>query len=349
MANTFSATLTRAALSAAALCVGVSCPVDLASSQESFYRGRDVNLYVGTTSGGGFDLYGRLVARHLGKHIAGEPSVVVRNMAGAGGIVQVNYMLGPATRDGTSIAIMNPTMTTAPFLQPAAAKWDSRDFVWLGSANQEISTCAFWPGSGVRELSDLTGAKSEVIVAGLGPATGSTIDAMTLRSVLGWKWKIVPGYPGLADAMKAAESGEVHGVCGVAVSTLKARLWDRFLSGDVRVMVQTSLRNHPDLPKVANAFDLTDKADDKQVMELIFGPWLYGRPFITTPDAPAERVEILRKALKETLADPQLTAEANKINLEIHYAPPEEISALVKRMYEIPAQVRERARVLIGG
>ncbi len=338
-----------AILFGAALGLGVASVSPSAVAQETFYKGRDVSLYVGTTAGGGFDLYGRLIARHMGRHIPGEPNVVVRNMAGAGGIVLVNYMLGPAARDGSNIAILNPTMTTAPFLQPAAAKWDSREFVWLGSANQEISTCAFWPGSGVRELADITGAKQEVIIGALGPATGSTIDAITLRALLGWKWKIVPGYPGLADAMKAAETGEVHGVCGVAVSTLKARLWDQVQSGAVRVMVQTSLRNHAELPKVANAFDLTTNPESKQVMELVFGPWLFGRPFITTPGAPAERTTLLRTAFREVLSDPQLLAEAKKANVEINYSPPEEISDFVQRLYQIPGPVRERARTLVSG
>ena len=326
-----------------------SASLGAAGAQENFYHGREVSLYVGTTAGGGFDLYGRLIARHIGRRIAGEPSVVVRNMAGAGGIVLINYMLGPATRDGTSIAIVNPTMATAPFLRPSAAKWDSREFIWLGSANQEISTCAFWPGSGIRDIADIKGNNREVVIGALGPATGSTIDALTLRAVMGWKWKIVPGYPGLANAMKAAEAGEVDGVCGVAVSTLKARLWDQVQNESVRVMVQTSLRRHPDLPKVANAFDLTNKIEDKQVMELVFGPWLFGRPFITTPGVPADRITILRNALKDTLNDPQLRAEAKKANVEINYSPPYEISAFISRLYDIPISTRERARSIAGG
>ena len=320
-----------------------------AQTVEEFYKGRDVSLYVGSTAGGGFDLFGRLIARHMGRYIPGHPNVVVKNMPGAGGMALINYMNDVAAKDGTSIAIINPTMTTAPFITPNIAKWDAREFVWLGSANAEISTCAFWPLSGVQGVEDLSGRNKELVIGALGPATGSTIDAITLRSLMGWKWKIVQGYPGLANAIKAAESGEVDGVCGIAVTTLKARLWESLRRRELKVMIQTSLRSHPELPGVIRAFDLPMNAESAQIMGLVFGPWIFGRPFITTPQSSPERVEALRSAFKQVLSDPELLADAEKLNSEVSFMPPEDIRHLVEGFYQTSPGVRERTRQIIEG
>lgn len=318
-----------------------------ADAIEDFYRGKEVSIYVGSSAGGGFDLYGRLVARHLSKYIPGHPTVVVRNMPGAGGIAQVNYLLGVAQRDGTQIGIINPVMTTAPFLTPDVAKWDSRKLVWLGSANAEISTCAFWSASKIKDVTDLKGAKRELMIAGVGPSSGSTLDAITLRSLLGWKWNIVTGYPGLSNAMNAAEAGEADGMCGLNVTTLKARLWGPIQRGEVTVLLQTSTRSHPDLPGVKTAFDLDLTAEQKQMMELVFGPWIFGRPFITTPGVPADRLAMLRKALKDVLADPQLVEEAEKTKSDLEYMAPAEIETIVERFYATPQDVREKTRIML--
>ena len=316
---------------------------------EDFYKSKEVSIYVGSTPGGGFDLYGRLVSRHMSRHLPGAPNMVVKNMPGAGGIAQVNYLLGPAARDGTQIGIINPVMTTAPFLTPNVAKWDSRAFVWLGSANVEVSTCAFWPQSKVNGVGDLAGKSRELVIAGVGPSSGSTLDAITLKSLFGWNWKIVTGYPGLANAITAAEAGEADGMCGLNVTTLKARLWDRMKAGDMKVILQTSLNDHPDLPGVANAFSIATTAEEKGMMELVFGPWVFGRPFITTPGVPADRLAALRKALKDVLADPQLVAEAERTKSEISYMSPDEIAPIVERFYKTPVDVREQTRRLFDG
>ena len=325
-------------------CVSVSA---MADPVVDFYHGKEVSIYVGSSAGGGFDLYGRLVARHMSAFLPGNPTIIVKNMPGAGGIQQVNYLVNVAARDGTQLGIINPVMTTAPVLTPEVAKWDSRKFVWLGSANSEISTCAFWKASGITDVEKLSGARRELMVAGIGPSSGSTLDAIMLKSMLGWKWNIVTGYPGLANAMNAAEAGEADGMCGLNVTTLKARLWPQIQRGEIHVLLQTSLRNHPDLPGVKNAFDLANTPEHKQMMELVFGPWIFGRPFITTPGVPADRLAALRKAFKHVLADPQFLAEAEKTQSDISFMPPSEIEGLVERFYATPPEVREKTRLLL--
>lgn len=340
-------TVARSAFLLGACAALTSATSAAADPVADFYRGKEMSIYVGSSAGGGFDLYGRLVARHFNAYLPGAPTIVVKNMPGAGGIQQVNYLVNVAARDGTQVGIINPVMTTAPFLTPDVAKWDSRKFVWLGSANSEISTCAFWKASGVEDVQSLFGARRELMVAGIGPSSGSTLDAITLKSMMGWRWNIITGYPGLANAMNAAEAGEADGMCGLNVTTLKARLWPQIQRGEVHVLLQTSLRNHPDLPGVKNAFDLAKTPEQKQMMELVFGPWIFGRPFITTPGVPAERLAALRKAFKDTLADAQFLSEAEKTQSEISYMPPAEIEDLVQRFYATPAEVREKTRLLL--
>lgn len=343
----------RRALAASAI-VGAALALSAAGKAkadplEAFYKGKEVSIYVGSTPGGGFDLYGRLVSRHMARHMPGNPNMVVKNMPGAGGIAQVNYLLGPAARDGSNIGIINPVMTTAPFLTPNVAKWDSRTFVWIGSANSEVSTCAFWPQSKVESVADMAGKSRELVIAGVGPSSGSTLDAITLKELFGWNWKIVTGYPGLANAITAAEAGEADGMCGLNVTTLKARLWDRMKAGDMKVLLQTSLDNHPDLPGVANAFGIAKTEEQKGMMELVFGPWKFGRPFITTPGVPADRLAALRKGFKATLTDPLLVAEAERTKSEISYMSPEEIAPIVERFYKTPETVRDNTRRLFDG
>ena len=214
-----------------------------------FYRSKGLSISVGASAGGGIDLYARLVARHIGKHLPGSPTVVVQNMPGAGGLQQMNHLGSIAPKDGSFVGLINPMMTVAPILTPDFAKYDPSRFSWIGSVNSEIGTCTFWPASKLSSVEQLR--QRRVKMGGIGAAGGSTLDATTLREVLGFPFDIVLGYPGMTEATLAAERGEVDGVCGLNVSGLKATHWDAFKRGDVRPLLQTSVRNHPDLPSVA--------------------------------------------------------------------------------------------------
>jgi len=304
----------------------------------AFYRGRTVQAVVGYTPGSTFELYLRTLTRHLGRHIPGNPAIVIQHMPGAGSLNATAHLAAVAPKDGSVIGMINPVNTTEPLIDPGKTRFDPRTFLWLGSLNTEISTCGFW-NKELKTLADLR--RREIVV-------GSTVDAKVLGPLAGINFKVVTGYPGLTEVRLAAERGEVDGHCGLLVSALKTDLGEAFKAGRVTVPVQMALQKHPELPTVPNAYDLATKDDDRALFRLIFGPWAYGRPLLAPPGTPAERVAALRAALKATLADPQFVAETSRINMEIQFTEPDAIAALVADILRSPAPVVERARVLLG-
>jgi tripartite-type tricarboxylate transporter receptor subunit TctC len=311
----------------------------------AFYRGRTVQAIVGYTSGSTFELYLRTFIRHLGRHIPGNPTIIIQQMPGAGSLKATTFLANVAPKDGSVIGMPNPVNTTEPLIDPENAKFDPRSFNWLGSLNSEISTCGFW-NKDLKTLADLKGR--EVVVGSTGPSSGSTVDARVLGALTGINFKFVTGYPGLAEVRLAAERGEVDGHCGLLVSSIKTEVWDAFKAGRFSVPVQMALQKHVELPNVPNAYDLVTKEEDRQLFRLIFGPWSYGRPLLAPPGTPKERVEALRAAFMATVADPQFLAEAQKINMEIQPTAPDAIEKLVDDLLRTPAPVVERARVLLG-
>ncbi len=337
-------------LCAAAIGAALVSPALVASAGAAdvagFYKGRELDVVIGSTPGGGFDTYGRFLSRHMYRHIPGTPTMVPKNMPGAGGLKQMTYLTTAAPRDGSVIGIINPVMTTAPLLTPEVAKFDPLKYEWIGSANAEISTCGFWAKSGVNSIEDLS--KRELIIGGVGPSSGSTLDAITLKQVLGFPFKIVAGYSGLSEVALAGQRGEVDGACGLNVTTLKSAHWDAIKRGELKIILQTSLRNHPELPGVANAFSLAKTEEQKQIMQMTFGPWIYGRSFVAPPGTDKDRVAALRDAFQKTMKDPQFLAEADKARLEVNPATPEEILKLIKEIYDTPAGVIEKTRAMLS-
>jgi tripartite-type tricarboxylate transporter receptor subunit TctC len=311
----------------------------------AFYRGRTVQAVVGYTPGSTFEMYLRMFVRHLGRHVPGNPTIVVQHMPGAGSLKATAYLAGVAPRDGSVIGIINPVTTIEPMIDPANTKFDPRAFNWLGSLNSEISTCGFW-AKDLRTLADLK--RREVVVGSTGPASGSTVDAKILGSLAGINFKVVTSYPGLTEVRLAAERGEVDGHCGLQVSAIKTLAWDDFKSGRIAVPVQMALAKHAEFPEIPNAYDLATREEDRALFRLIFGPWAYGRPLLAPPDTPRERVAALRAAFKAAVADPAFLAEAGKVNMEVQPMAPDAIDKLVDDVLRTPAQVVARARVLLG-
>jgi len=324
----------------------VAFPSRASADSVPFYKGKELNLTIGTAPGGGFDTYGRLLARHLGHHIPGEPLLIVRNMPGAGGLNQITYLLSAAPRDGSVIGLINPSLTNAPLIAPKLANFDPLKFVWIGSINSEINTCAFWPNSNVRSIADI--GPRTLMMGGVGASGGSTIDTATLRSVLGLPFQTVLGYSSLTELGLAAERGEIDGFCGLTVSTLHSLYWDAFKHGDVRVVLQTSMKSHPDLTGVTNVFSLANTTEQRQIMQIMFGAWDFGRPVVAPPDIPPERAQIIRSAFDETMRDPNFLSEAARMHLEVSVTTPEEITKLLKEMYATPAAVIDKIRSILS-
>ncbi|MDB5543801.1 MAG: tripartite tricarboxylate transporter family receptor [Hyphomicrobiales bacterium] len=312
----------------------------------SFFAGKVIRVLVGYPPGSTFDTYARILIRHMPRHVPGAPTMIVQNMPGAGGLTMTSYMANIATPDGLTLGMLNPVNTTEPLLNPDAAKFDPTKFNWLGSMNKEAGACAFW-GDKIKTIDDLK--TKQAVIGGTGPAAGSTLDAKTLQSIFGYDFRMVLGYPGLLEVRLAAEKGEVDGYCGFLVSSIKVDVWDQFKAGQFRVLMQTGVEKHPDLPKnIPNVFDLAPDEQSRQIMSLVFSPWAFGRPVMAPAGVPADRLAVLRDAFRATLQDSVFLDEARKTNLEIQSVEPEEISRLVAAIYATPKALVERTRKILG-
>ena len=312
---------------------------------EDFYRGRTVKLTVGSAAGSGFTLYARVLTRHMPQHVPGAPTIVVENLPGASGLRHMDHLVTIAAKDGSVFGLLNPSVTTAPLMTPDAAKHTSEKLAWIGSANSEVSTCHVYPHAKVKSAEDLR--SRELVFGGSGAAGSSGIGAQLLRSMFGFKFRIVSGYQGSADIMLAGARGEVDGACILVSSALKAQYWNNFQRGEFNVILQMPPGNDPDLPGVANTIDFATTEEQRQALEFVYGFWAYGRPFAAPAQIPADRLAALRNGLKATLEDPGFLTEAKKVGLDVSYMAPDEIERRVKAIERTPKAVVDKVLALI--
>ena len=316
-------------------------------SVADFYKGKSVDLYIGYSAGGGYDVYARLVARHLGKHIPGNPTVVPRNMDGAGSLRLANWLYTVAPKDGLAIGALSRGAAFDPLFGSPGAQFDAAKFNWLGSANNEVSMCAVWATSGVATVEDML--KTPVLMGGSGGAADTDQFVNVINGVLGAKMKLILGYPGGNEINLAIERGEVQGRCGWSWSSVLTSHSKWLKEKKINVLVQLSLSKHADLPDVPLIMDLARTEEDKRVFGLVFARNVMGRPFVAPPNVPAERIEALRKAFIETMKDKDLLAEAEKTALEVNPVPGDEIQKIVFDAYQTPPAIVKRTGDLLKG
>ncbi len=310
-----------------------------------FYKGKNVEFYIGYSAGGGYDTYARLIAKHLGKHIPGNPTIVPKNMPGGGSLKLTNWLYNVAPKDGTAIGSIGRGTGFDPLLGSKGAKFDATKFLWLGSANNEVSVCVSWQTSPVKTFDDLY--TKELVVGGTGAAADTDQFPKILNGTLGTKFKIVTGYPGGNDVNLAMERGEVMGRCGWSWSSVVATRKDWLDAKKINVLVQLSLHKHEDLPNTPVVSDLAKNDEQKKIFKLIFARQVMGRPYLAPPGIPKERAAALRKAFADTMKDKEFRADADKAQLEIQPVSGEEVEALVNEVYQAPKSVAEKAATMI--
>jgi tripartite-type tricarboxylate transporter receptor subunit TctC len=332
--------------------VGLLAPLLLApttlraqSALASFYAGRAMRIIVPYAPPSGFDLYARVLAKHIGKYIPGHPTMTVQTVPGAGGLNAIQSILNVAPRDGSTIALILPPNTTDPILNPDTAKFDPTTFDWLGSIASEVSTCGIWSDR-FKARDDLT--SREFVMGATGPAGGTAIEARVLRSVLGYKFRIVMGYPGIGDIRIAAEKGEVDGHCALSLTTLRTEVWNEYSAGKIKLVYQSGLERHPDLADTPTAFEMAKTDADLKVLKLALAPWTYGRPVTAPPGVPAERLAALRAAFAATMKDADFAEELRKYRVDLTPMSPERLSELVRELYATPKEIVERTRKIIA-
>jgi len=266
--------------------------------------------------GGGYDAYARLYARHVAKHVPGLTAVTVRNMPGAAGVVMANYMAAQGPTDGSTIALGPGSMATAPLFKPKSARYDAREFVWVGSINSDVSVAVARSDSGVRTIDDIF--SKELIVGGAGASDNSVVYANILNNMMGAKLKLVTGYNGSSANVLALERGEVQGIAGWNWSSVTSMRPTWIAEGRIHVLAQMSLERHADLPNVPTIVELAKEDEQREVLKLIFTQSLIGRVLFAPPKLSAKATETHRKAFDAVIADKEFLAEADKLRLEVN-------------------------------
>lgn len=314
--------------------LAASSAMAVAQTPAEFYKGKTIQFGIGYGPGSGYDLYARMVARFIGKHIPGNPSVVVNNVPGAGSVKLANYLYNVAKKDGTEIGATSRGMAFYPLLGGQGAKYDAEKFTWLGSANDEVSLCVATKKSGVTSIEDLK--KKQLTVGSTGQTDDTSQFPKILNGVLGTKFKIVLGYNSGNDVSLAMERGEVEGRCGWSWSSIKATKMDWYKNGTIKLLIQLSLNGDPDLKNVPLVTDLAKTPEDKQIFRLVFARQVMGRPYLAPPGLPKDRAEALQKAFMDTMKDKDFLAEAEKAKFEITPTDGAKIAALVAEAYKTP-------------
>ncbi len=316
-----------------------------AQTPAEFYKGKNVDLMVGYSAGGGYDVYARMIARYIGKHIPGNPTVVVKNLDGAGSLRLANALYNQLPKDGTVFGTVARGAAFDPLLGNKAAQFDASKFSWIGSANDEVSVCVAWHTSGITKIEETF--DKELVVGGTGPSADTDQFPRIVNGVLGTKMKIVTGYPGGNDVSLAMERGEVQGRCGWSWSSVISTRKDWYDSKKINVLVQMSLAKHPDLPNVPLVLDLAKTPEQKQILTLVFARQALGRPFLAPPGVPADRLAALRKAFMDTMKDPEFIAEADKAKLEITPIDGEKVQQIVVDAYKVDPAIAKKTEELL--
>jgi tripartite-type tricarboxylate transporter receptor subunit TctC len=300
-----------------------------------------VELYIGYSVGGGYDVYARLLARHMGRHLPGNPVIVPKNMEGAGSLRLANWLYKAAAKDGTVFGTIGRGIAFDPLLGTEGAQFKASEFGWLGSANDEVSVCASWGKTGIDKFEDFY--TRTIFVGGTGAGADTDAFPKAMNTILGTKMKLVTGYPGGNDITLAMQRGEVEARCGWSWSSIKSNHPTWVKDGTIKLLVQLSLDKHADLPDVPLIMDLVKTPEQRAVLRLIFARQVMGRPFLAPPGVPAERLAILRRAFMDTMQDKAFLAEADKIKLEITPVSGEAVQKLVADIYATPPEIVRQA------
>ena len=312
-----------------------------------FYEGKTIRVIVGFSAGGGFDTYSRLIARHMGRHIPGNPTLVVENMPGAASLVSANHVYNVAKPDGLTILNFHGNQVVNQVIGKPGIEFDARKFEYIGIPTQDNVACAFYKASGITTFDNLRNAKTPVKLGGVAPGDTTYNTAKLLIAALKLPIQLVAGYKGTAEVRLAAEAGEVAGGCWQWES-IKS-IWRQGLdSGNVAVVLQVNPKVHPELPKVPNAIDFAPNDNAKQLLK--FGghdPAAITRPYAVGPGTPKDRVQLLRRAFNETMKDPEFLADAKKSRLDTDPLTGEDIDKIVAQLFKMDASLVKQLKDIL--
>lgn len=314
------------------------------------FAGKRVNVLIGFSAIGiGYDTYGRMLARYLGRHLPGDPLVVPENKPGAGSMGLANYLYNVAQRDGTEIALVGRGVAMDPLLSGSAsmAKFDATKFNWIGSMNNEVSGFFVWHTAPAQTLQQVL-AGTPMTVGSTGSGGDPQIYAVTVNAILKTRLKIISGYPGMNEILLGMEKGELDGVMGYSWASARIGSSVQLGDGELKILMQLALSRHKDLPDVPLIMDLVKDPEDLRLLQLIFSRQSMGRPIVAPPGLDPRVVTELRTAFADVMHDPDFLAEAARTGLETEFVSGEEVQQLIDRLYSLPQNVIERARKILA-
>ena len=280
-----------------------------------FYKGKTVSIVVGHEVGTGFDVYSRVLIRHMGRHIPGNPNMIVQNMLGASGVTSANWLYNIAPKDGTVMGTFAQTVPLEPLFGNQMARYDAGKLVWIGNMESSVAICGVTKASGVQSFADMQ--KREVLMGATGPTGPLVKSALAVKNILGAQIRVVTGYKGSADVKLAMSRGEVQGICGLPWSTVKSVWKPELDSGDFRPIIQLSGAKTSEIGNIPHASDFVKTDRDRALSGLLFGVQELGRVYAAPPETPADRVAAMRKAFMDTMVDKEFLADATKTGIDI--------------------------------
>jgi tripartite-type tricarboxylate transporter receptor subunit TctC len=315
-----------------------------AAAQADFYKGKTIELIASTGVGGGLDSNARIVARHLPKHIPGNPQIVVKNMPGAGHVRAANYIYNQAPKDGTTIGTLIPAFVMAQVLgRSDAIQFDAAQMPWLASTSASNGTLYVWKDTGVATVEDAR--KKTVLMGGTGAGSYTTLYPLVMNHVLGTQFKIISGYNSGAEVRLAMERGEVQGRAGNNFNSLKAEHGDLLRENKISIVVQIRLERDPEFKSIPLLTEFAKNEEERQILKLFSADVVIGRPFLTAPGVPNERVEILRKAFADLTKDPDYLKDSAQANLDVELVEGARIQKIVEELIATPADIVAKAKL----
>jgi tripartite-type tricarboxylate transporter receptor subunit TctC len=315
-----------------------------AQTAEQAFRGKSIRMLIGSSAGGGYDLFARTIATHWSRHIPGNPNIIPQNVPGALSLQVANNVFSIASRDGLTIGAVNPQIASRGVLDGDTARYDARRFTWIGSALREYQVLVARSDAAVKTFDDAF--KTELIVGGSGGAT-DTFPIVT-NAALGTKFKVISGYPGTREVNLAMDRNEVQGNGAITWASIKATMTAMLKEKRINLVVQFGLKPHADLPHVPYALNYAKAAEQRDALMLLFATQEFGRPYIAPPDLPPPIAAALRDSFAATMQDPVFLEEAQKRGLDIDPTPADEIHALVDALYRTPAPTVQRVREIFA-
>ncbi|MFN3889666.1 MAG: Bug family tripartite tricarboxylate transporter substrate binding protein [Beijerinckiaceae bacterium] len=314
-----------------------------AQSPAEFYKGKNVTIVVGFSPGGGYDIYARLLSRHIGRHIPGAPDIIVQNAPGAGSLTAVRQLDATLAKDGRYMTAFNPALLLESLVNPEKTKYDFNNLAWIGSMYPDVRVCYFWHTTGIKTWDDLV-ARKEINIGATGRGTGAYINAAILKNLFNLNMRIITGFPGGAEQVIAIERGELDADCGSWSSVSPE--WLR--EGKVTPVVTFSPNKVAGLPEnVRYLGDFAKTQEQKDILSLLTAGGELGRPYVMSQAVPADRVEAMRRAFDASMKDPALLAEAAKLNAPILPAPGERATEIIRKIYSAPPALVEKAKKII--